>query len=190
MSADDIISREEQANGEVRQVDGRYPSIHPEKELILKKYTVVTETFDSIDMKIQYNFVEFKDIESKFDKKEDFDVFGTLVRVENSKMVPMKTTSGAHSKTVRDITIVNKENQFMEISLWEDMAINEGDKLQKVLEQNPIIVITNVAAKKFLGALQLQSTVRSVLQTSPECPEIKHMKQRSYETYDPLRITA
>ncbi|XP_057803785.1 replication protein A 70 kDa DNA-binding subunit D-like [Salvia miltiorrhiza] len=104
-------------------------------------------------------------------------------------MVPMKTTSGAHSKTVRDITIVNKENQFMEISLWEDMAINEGDKLQKVLEQNPIIVITNVAAKKFLGALQLQSTVRSVLQTSPECPEIKHMEQRSYETYDPLRIT-
>ncbi|XP_057790330.1 uncharacterized protein LOC131007175 [Salvia miltiorrhiza] len=84
------------SNGEVRQVYGRYPSIHPEKELILKKYTVVTETFDSIDMKIQYNFVEFKDIESKFDKKEDFDVFGTLVRVENSKMVPMKTTSGAH----------------------------------------------------------------------------------------------
>ncbi|XP_057802157.1 replication protein A 70 kDa DNA-binding subunit D-like [Salvia miltiorrhiza] len=118
-------------------------------------------------MKIQYNFVEFKDIESKFDKKEEFgkreDVFGTLVRVENSKMVPTKTTSGAHSKTMRDITIVNKENQFMEISLWEDMAINEGDKLQKVLEQNPIIVITNVTAKKFLGALQLQSTVRSVL---------------------------
>ncbi|KAL0376669.1 UNVERIFIED_CONTAM: hypothetical protein Scaly_0784500 [Sesamum calycinum] len=162
-----------------------FPNAHPEKELVLKRYTTVKDAFAPIGDNIKFNFVEFDEIDEKLQSTKELDIYGILVKVKESRTT---TSSKGAQKQVREITIINKQYRPIVISLWEDLAKNEGLQLQEIAHQNPIIAIAKVTAKKYLGELQLQSTAASIIQIDPNCEEIQHIQKWFQRNNDPAKI--
>ncbi|KAL0304847.1 UNVERIFIED_CONTAM: hypothetical protein Sangu_3065100 [Sesamum angustifolium] len=173
------------SNGEVKKVNPMFPNAHPEKELVLKRYTTVKDAFAPIGDNIKFNFVEFDEIDEKLQSTKELDIYGILVKVKESRTT---TSSKGAQKQVREITIINKQYRPIVISLWEDLAKNEGLQLQEIAHQNPIIAIAKVTAKKYLGELQLQSTAASIIQIDSTCEEIQHIQKWFQRNNDPAKI--
>ncbi|KAK6125558.1 hypothetical protein DH2020_040699 [Rehmannia glutinosa] len=56
------------ANTDVKKVNPLFPNAHPEKELVLKKYSIVNDAPEPIADKLDYNFVDFNDINLELHK--------------------------------------------------------------------------------------------------------------------------
>lgn len=58
------------SNGEIRKVNQDYINAHPEKELQLKKYTIVKNDHEYMKKQVNYNFTNFRDITEEEHKTE------------------------------------------------------------------------------------------------------------------------
>ncbi|KAL7106172.1 hypothetical protein ACP275_07G094900 [Erythranthe tilingii] len=165
------------SNGQVQQSNQDYFNAHPLMELVLKKYTTVKEIGETInvDSTIVYNFMKFIDIDST---------------IHNMKAI------GA-TKYVREITLMDNECHSVIVSLWEDMATNEGGELQEIAAENPVISLAQVTTRKYQGELQLQTTTASIMQIYPSNDEVQHLQawlfffiHKLAQINDPLKIQA
>ncbi|KAL7106062.1 hypothetical protein ACP275_07G087600 [Erythranthe tilingii] len=163
------------SNGQVQQSNQDYFNAHPLMELVLKKYTTVKEIGETInvDSTIVYNFMKFTDIDSTIHNRKAIDVCGIVIKVKDKKKT--HTARGA-TKYVREITLMDNECHSAIVSLWEDMATNEGGELQEIAAENPVISLAQVTARKYQGELQLQTTMASIMQIYPTNDEVQYLQ--------------
>ncbi|KAL8031792.1 hypothetical protein ABFX02_13G051300 [Erythranthe guttata] len=175
------------SNGQVQQNNQDYFNAHPLMELVLKKYTTVKEIGETInvDSTIVYNFMKFPDIDSTIHNRKAIDVCGIVIKVKDKKKT--HTARGA-TKYVREITLMDNECHSVIVSLWEDMATNEGGELQEIAAENPVISLAQVTARKYQGELQLQTTMASIMQIYPTNDEVQHLQAWLAQINDPLKI--
>ncbi|KAL7106009.1 hypothetical protein ACP275_07G083700 [Erythranthe tilingii] len=83
---------------------------------------------------------------------------------------------------------MDSESRSVVVSLWEDMATNDGNDLQLLANEYPIISIGHVTAKKYLGELQLQTTMASIIQINSGHEEVEHLRSWLHQNNDPLKI--
>ncbi|KAL7106018.1 hypothetical protein ACP275_07G084400 [Erythranthe tilingii] len=108
------------SNAVVKNRNLSYFSAHPHFEMVFRKNTIVKEAPTPIaDANLNFNFMDFKDIDINVHAKDSIDVCGILIKVKQSKII---TSFKGGKKDVREITIVDKDYCSITINLWEDMA--------------------------------------------------------------------
>ncbi|KAL7116677.1 hypothetical protein ACP275_03G019300 [Erythranthe tilingii] len=168
------------SNPHVQNNNPLYSNAHPQIELVLNKYTTVNEASEQINVDniIVYEFLKLQLIDPIIHNTEAIDICGIVIKVREKKTT--RTARGA-TKYVREITIMDSESRSVVVSLWEDMATNDGNDLQLLANEYPIISIGHVTAKKYLGELQLQTTMASIIQINSGHEEVEHLRSCNEE---------
>ncbi|KAA8517954.1 hypothetical protein F0562_015428 [Nyssa sinensis] len=72
---------------------------------------------------------------------------------------------------------MNKELDSLPITLWGDMALNEGQMLQENFDKKQIIIVSNLNGTTYQGQFQLSTTNMSTIQFDPHCVQVQKLKK-------------
>ncbi|CAA0829447.1 Unknown protein [Striga hermonthica] len=163
---------------EVGQVNPTFAkmAIHPEKELLLRmtNKTSVNLAAEDIQHNISYNFTAFNNINVKNYANDKIDLCGIVMKAKESRIV---TKANGAKANLREITIMDQEYRSIIVSLWDDMAQNEGSIVHSMVAESPFIAISNLISPKiYNGQLQMQTSASSLLQINTACEEYNHMR--------------
>ncbi|KAH7833848.1 hypothetical protein Vadar_010411 [Vaccinium darrowii] len=104
------------------------------------------------------------------------DVLGLVIDVEPLSEV---TKIGGIGKTMkRRITLINSSYESILLTLWGDMATNEGDVIERMREERPIVALSKVKISTYAGVLSLSSISITTLQVDPSIPSAKAIRER------------
>ncbi|KAA8518195.1 hypothetical protein F0562_015669 [Nyssa sinensis] len=158
------------SNGTVKKPNEKFANVHPSLELVLQQHTNVQETTSTFDAHIFANeFVKFK----KIQKHIEINPYVSN-SVGQSYVIKKKNGGETHK---REITIMNKELDSLPITLWGDMALNEGQMLQENFDKKQIIVVSNLNGTTYQGQFQLSTTNMSTIQFDPHCEQVQKLKK-------------
>ena len=102
------------------------------------------------------------------------DVLGVVANV--APLGSVKRKSDNSELTRRDLTIFDNSGRSVQVTLWQNLASNEGAELDKLQTECPIIALHGVRANDYNG-VSLSTVSRSSIIMNPEIPEAKELKE-------------
>ncbi|XP_059654381.1 uncharacterized protein LOC132301119 [Cornus florida] len=139
------------SNVTVKDVNPVYRSMHKEYELKFLNNTLIeVEEFEVVSLEtINYNFMDFKELNKYIDAKENMDAWGIVIEVSLTLNICKKNNKCTTKK--REVIIIDMSSRTTILTLWEDLAENEGNFVMKLIQERPIITVTHVAINTYKG---------------------------------------
>ncbi|KAH7835477.1 hypothetical protein Vadar_026477 [Vaccinium darrowii] len=141
-------------DGLVKPVNAQYANVHKEFELILMNNTRVGNAKLEITLNnFSYEFTSFEDLQHA-GHNDIVDVLGMVVNVEQLSLI--KKTGGVGTMIKRNVTLLNSRSEVIILTLWGDLAKNEGEVLEHMSTEKPAIAVskakvTTYSAEKLVG---------------------------------------
>ncbi|KAA8519657.1 hypothetical protein F0562_013898 [Nyssa sinensis] len=101
-------------------------------------------------------------------------IFGFVSSIGQSYVIKKKNGGEMHK---REITIMNKELDSLPLTLWGEMALNEGQMLQENSDKKQIIIVSSLNGTTYQGQFQLSTTNMSTIQFDPHCIQVQKLKK-------------
>lgn len=155
----------------VKQINKSFPNVNPKLELIFQVTTRI-EVQPDISYALNFNFKEFADIKNNSWKDEEHDVIGIVKRVKH--LVCFKTSKKPIAYR-REIILINSMLDTITLTLWDDLAFNEGHLLEATETEHPVIAFCNMKAQFYQGLNQLLSLSTTGMLRNPICTEAKEL---------------
>ncbi|XP_075521313.1 replication protein A 70 kDa DNA-binding subunit B-like [Primulina tabacum] len=155
----------------VKQINQSFPNVNPKLELIFQVTTRI-EVKPDISYALNFSFKQFADIKNNSWKDEYHDVIGIVKRVKH--LVCFKTSKKPTAYR-REIILINPMLDTITLTLWDDLAFNEGLLLEAMETEHPVIAFFNMKAQSYQGVNQLLSFSTTGMLRNPICAEAKDL---------------
>ncbi|OIT07130.1 replication protein a 70 kda dna-binding subunit b, partial [Nicotiana attenuata] len=123
-------------NGRLDRVNPNYSSVHKEVEIAFTDNTIIKESKTDISTQEFSNGFLFLEEAEKLTDGTIFDVVAILVTV--------KPLIGEGRSRRREIIVTNERSDLTSITLWGDFAENDGELLEKMKYDKPILGFCDV----------------------------------------------
>ncbi|KAK2999536.1 hypothetical protein RJ639_024072, partial [Escallonia herrerae] len=136
---------------------------------------------------LRLQFVSFKDLKHHIEQNDIIDVVGLLGDIDNLSLLK-KPGGGGIMK--RDMILTNTEYDTVVITLWSDLAKNEGNVLSEVAYDKPIVILSKAKVTRYGGIISLYTLSITTLHINPALPEVEALKachNANHESATPLR---
>ncbi|XP_020272369.1 uncharacterized protein LOC109847548 [Asparagus officinalis] len=128
------------SNGEVKPINPLYGNVHESIELTLTKNISIKESKAEFQFdKILNNFISIKDAISNEDTRN----INVLAMIANVKPMIKYVTRYNKADTRRDIIIVDKDDITLSVTLFGDLAVNEGSMIEGNKHETTIIALSD-----------------------------------------------
>ncbi|KAK2997731.1 hypothetical protein RJ639_024759 [Escallonia herrerae] len=162
------------STGLVKPVNPQFDSAHKRFELTFSSGTQVKELEMNIDIaQLRLQFVSFKDLKHHIEHNDIIDVVGLLGDIDNLSLLK-KPGGGGIMK--RDMILTNTEYDTVVITLWFDLAKNEGNVLSDVADDKPIVILSKAKVTRYGGIISLSTLSITTLHINPALPEVEALK--------------
>ncbi|KAK3003027.1 hypothetical protein RJ639_019437 [Escallonia herrerae] len=162
------------STGLVKPVNPQFDSAHKRFELTFSSGTQVKELETNIDIaQLRLQFVSFKDLKHHIEHNDIIDVVGLLGDIDNLSLLK-KPGGGGIMK--RDMILTNTEYDTVVITLWSDLAKNEGNALSEVADDKPIVILSKAKVTRYGGIISLSTLSITTLHINPALPEVEALK--------------
>ncbi|KAG5520325.1 hypothetical protein RHGRI_033033 [Rhododendron griersonianum] len=104
------------------------------------------------------------------------DVLALVIDVE--PLSEVSKAGGVGKSKKRSVTLINSSCESILLTLWGDMATNEGDMLEKMKTKRPIVALSKVKISTYAGVLSMSTISITTLQVDPSIPETDAGKKR------------
>ncbi|KAK3009197.1 hypothetical protein RJ639_014378 [Escallonia herrerae] len=122
---------------------------------------------------LRLQFVSFKDLKHHVEHNDIIDVVGLLGDIDNLSLLK-KPGGGAIMK--RDMILTNTEYDTVVITLWSDLAKNEGNVLSELANDKPIVILSKAKVTRYGGIISLSTLSITTLHINPTLPEVEALK--------------
>ncbi|MCO5549118.1 hypothetical protein L7F22_002584 [Adiantum nelumboides] len=163
------------SKGSLRVANKQYATVKNDYEMTLHSSSEVEEASDE-QMKIPelcYSLVKIDDLGPYVNGKELVDVIGVVQSVTGIVSIRRKLNNEEVPK--RDVVIADESKKTVTVSLWSDMASNEGEKLMNMMDESPIVIIKRLRVSDYQG-ISLSANSSSTLLVNPDIPEAHKLK--------------
>ena len=148
---------------QLKSANKQYSTLKNDYEMTMNNETEIMECTESCALpEIQYNFVEIQSIANAEDKSI-IDVLG--VAKSATETVQLKSKSTGRDLVKRDVTIVDKSNAAVVLTLWGD----EAEKFPQF--ENPVVLLKGARVTEFGGGKTLGMIGGTVLKKNPDIEE-------------------
>lgn len=160
-----------------------YSSIPNDYQLLISDRTEIEECKDASaeqlqNVKAKLNITKIANLPQHLNRSRVLlDVVGVVANV--APVGSVKRKSDNSEVTRRDLTIFDSSGRSVQVTLWASLATNEGETLDKLQNEHPIIALNGVRANDYNGC-SLSTVSRSSLLMSPsetEIPEVAELKE-------------
>ncbi|KAG8387810.1 hypothetical protein BUALT_Bualt02G0059800 [Buddleja alternifolia] len=170
----------------IRETNKKYPNVNPKIELVLQATTTVTEAQESINCRnISLVFSDFNELKTDSDVNELFDVIGFVKKIKQPFQFSRNDNTIGHR---REVVLMNHKFDTITINLWDDMAIVEGQWLQKIVADKPIVTFSGLKRQLYQGDIQMASMSTTSIILNPSSPETKILSSRLTGTQEDKNI--
>ncbi|XP_073034868.1 replication protein A 70 kDa DNA-binding subunit B-like [Primulina eburnea] len=160
-------------NPDIREINKNFPNINPKIELVLQTNTTITETDNIISFSNNtFSFCEFGDIKKSSQDAHPLDVIGVIMKVKQSIQFRRDDNS---TGCRREVILMNLLHDTVTINLWDDLAFNEGQWLEEMVNEKPIIAFSNMKIQPYQDTVQLKSTYTTTIFLNPPCTESSNL---------------
>ncbi|XP_022155232.1 replication protein A 70 kDa DNA-binding subunit E-like [Momordica charantia] len=160
-------------DGNIKPIDVRYMNVHSKIEISLSQNSKVKEIEGETFFLTKQDFCNF---ESVLDY-QSIDVIGGVVQIK--PIIFRKTRDGNYSKK-REVLLMDNKLNTIKLTLWDDLAENEGQYLEENGKTQTVILITNVRPNQFEGEVSISSSNISVVAINPLLNETETLKCRMH----------
>jgi replication factor A1 len=160
-----------------------YSSIPNDYQLLISDRTEIEECKDASaeqlqNVKAKLNITKIANLPQHLNKSRVLlDVVGVVANV--APVGSVKRKSDNSEVTRRDLTIFDSSGRSVQVTMWAALATTEGETLDKLQNENPIIALSGVRANDYNGC-SLSTVSRSTLLIDPsetEVPEVAELKE-------------
>ncbi|KAK3010924.1 hypothetical protein RJ639_011030 [Escallonia herrerae] len=138
-----------------KPVNPQFDSAHNRFELTFSSSTQVKEVETNINIaQLRLQFVSFNDLKHRVEDNGIIDVVGLLADIDNLSLLK-KPRGGGIMK--RDMILTNTEFDTVVITLWADLAKNEGNILSELADDKPIVVLSKAKVTRYGGLVSLST---------------------------------
>lgn len=89
----------------------------------------------------------------------------------------MKKAVGVGMRVQRNVTLLNSRSEVVLLTLWGDLAKNEGEELDRISKERPPMVVSRAKVTTNSGLLSLSTLSITTLQIKPASFTQDHMKE-------------
>ncbi|KAI5066413.1 hypothetical protein GOP47_0019037 [Adiantum capillus-veneris] len=163
------------SKGSLRVANKQYATVKNDYEMTLHSTSEVEEALDEQTKipELCYNLVKIEDLGPCVNGKELVDVIGVVQSVTGIVSIRRKLNNEEVPK--RDIVIADESKKTVTVSLWSDMASNEGEKLMNMVDESPIVLVKKLRVSDYQG-VSLSANSGSILQVNPDIPEAHKLR--------------
>eukprot|EP00216_Chloropicon_sp_CCMP2111_P004539 CAMPEP_0198245974 /NCGR_PEP_ID=MMETSP1446-20131203/43943_1 /TAXON_ID=1461542 ORGANISM="Unidentified sp, Strain CCMP2111" /NCGR_SAMPLE_ID=MMETSP1446 /ASSEMBLY_ACC=CAM_ASM_001112 /LENGTH=424 /DNA_ID=CAMNT_0043930229 /DNA_START=161 /DNA_END=1435 /DNA_ORIENTATION=- len=156
-----------------------YSSIPNDYQLLIFDRTEIEECKDASAEHLQkvqpkLHVTKIADLPQHVGSRMMLDVVGVVVNVADLGSVKRKSDNS--ELTRRDLTLIDDSSRSVQVTLWQDMATNEGSELEKLQADHPVVAIHGVRVNDYNG-VSLSTVSRSTLLVEPDLPEKDALKK-------------
>ncbi|XP_020243921.1 replication protein A 70 kDa DNA-binding subunit D-like [Asparagus officinalis] len=138
------------SNGEVKPINPLYGNVHESIELTLTKNISIKESNANLQFdKILNNFISIKEAISNEDTRN----INVLAMIANVKPMIKYVTRYNKADTRRDIIIVDKDEITLSVTLFGDLAGNEGSIIERNMHEPTIIALSDFKIALYKGKI-------------------------------------
>ncbi|KAH7366539.1 hypothetical protein KP509_18G083500 [Ceratopteris richardii] len=163
------------SKGSLRVANKQYSTVKNDYEMTLNVNSEVEEALDE-KKKIPefcYNVVKIDGLGPHVNGRELIDVIGVVQSVSGILSIRRKLSNEEVPK--REIVIADESKKTVTVTLWGDLATNQGEKLSSVVDESPVVLIKKVRVSDFQG-VSLSSNPASIMQINPDIPEAHKLR--------------
>ncbi|KAL8522966.1 hypothetical protein ACS0TY_013066 [Phlomoides rotata] len=135
------------SKGNIRRVNNNFDNVNDKIEISFTNATKVEECLESFPLKISKSFVPFNEVEKISKGQRLMDILGMVIKVRQTFPVPLKGKDRTTRK--REVTLLDVTGDTIKLELWGDLAINEGDILDRMIKLKPLVAVSNVVLDKY-----------------------------------------
>ncbi len=167
------------SKGGLKPANKRYSSVKNDYELTITDRTVVEECKDASaeqvkNVQAKLDFTKIGDLPSKLGSKAALDVLAVVYQVSPIGSVKRKADNSELVK--RNLMLVDTSGKSVEMTLWGNLATEEGDKLEKLQSDFPIVAFGGVRSSDYNG-VSLSSGQRTRMMIDPDVPEKSALRE-------------
>ncbi|KAJ7277071.1 hypothetical protein O6H91_02G027800 [Diphasiastrum complanatum] len=164
------------SKGVLRVANKQYSTLNNNYEMTLNVSAEVEEVADALSSQIptaKYNFVKLDGLGPFINGKELVDIVGVVQNVSPTISVRRKSDNEEIPK--RDITVADQSQKTVSVSLWNDLAVKDGEKLLEMLHHAPTVLIKGLRVSDFQG-VSLSTTHNSMVIINPDIPDAQAIR--------------
>lgn len=159
-----------------------YSSVQNDYQLTFSDRTEVEECKDASakqleNVKVKLNVTKIADLPRHLGRKTLLDVVGIVANVSPLGSVKRKKDQSELAR--RDLTIFDSSSRSVSVTLWQTLASEEGEKLDKLQKECPVVALQGVRTNDYNG-VSLSTVSRSAITIAPdesEIPEAKALRE-------------
>jgi len=178
------------SKGSLRVANKQFSNVNNDYEMTLNANSEVEEVPEdaaSIQMPaMKYKFVKIDALGPYVNGRELVDVLGIVQSVGSIVMIRRKNSNEEIPK--RDITIADESQKTVVVSLWNNMAMNEGATLSNTVNDSPVLMVKSLRASDFQG-VSLSTTSNSMVAINPDIPEAIALRNWHSESGGAVSLT-
>ncbi|KAL8480468.1 hypothetical protein ACS0TY_027124 [Phlomoides rotata] len=163
------------SKGNIRHVNKKFDNVNDKIEISFTNATKVEESLECFPLKLTKPFVPFNEVENKSTDQSLMDILGMVVKVKQSFPVPLKSIA----KTTRkcEVTLLDLTGDTIKLDLWGDLAMNEGEILERMESLRPLVAVSNVVLNKYEGEVNLGTSRISFVEINPVVEQFEAFQQ-------------
>ncbi|KAL8460739.1 hypothetical protein ACS0TY_032304 [Phlomoides rotata] len=163
------------SKGNIRRVNNNFDNVNDKIEISFTNATKVEECLESFPLKISKSFVPFNEVEKISKGQRLMDILGMVIKVRQTFPVPLKGKDRTTRK--REVTLLDVTGDTIKLELWGDLAINEGDILDRMIKLKPLVAVSNVVLDKYEGEVKLGTSFISFIDINPDVEQYEALHQ-------------
>ncbi|CAK9150922.1 unnamed protein product [Ilex paraguariensis] len=135
-------------------------------------FSNVVTKFSNLFIKDKTYFVS-NDAVTQPDENMTYDIIGFVIEVKS--IININKDGKGPPSNMREVVLKNNELYLLRLTLWGDLAKNEGQILEQLLPQKPIIATSQANGSIYEGEFRLTTTSITTIEINPELQKAKQM---------------
>eukprot|EP00250_Pteridium_aquilinum_P034781 c8088_g1_i1 orf=345-2195(-) len=163
------------SKGSLRVANKQFSTVKNDYEMTLNINSEVEEVSGEKSKipELCYNLVKIDELGPYVNGKEPVDVLGVVQSVSGILSIRRKLNNEEIPK--RDVVIADESKKTVTVTLWNEAATVEGEKLLDLANESPVVLIRRLRVMEYQG-VSLSANSTSILQINPDIPEAHKLR--------------
>ncbi|XP_022769316.1 replication protein A 70 kDa DNA-binding subunit B-like [Durio zibethinus] len=163
------------SKGTLRVANKQFKTVRNDYEMTLNENSVVEEAVneETFIPETKFNFVPIDQLGPYVNGRELVDIIGVVKSVTSVSNIKRKIDNENIPK--RDMIVADETKRTVVISLWNELANNEGQELFDIADKSPIVAIKSLKVNDFQG-VSLSTLGKSTVLINPDIPEAMQLR--------------